>query len=241
MVQSDETSPLLTQPAPARATPADVAPLRFRDLPRAVNMAGRAFAKNDLTEYFTSVATAPWSRACAWLLRFIRFAGSVYQRRMLTIGRGTAAVVFGAPNNHKTHWLVRLLSSILDAFRPTALVKRRNEFSSVIKPMVQDAFGATVDEMYEIEGLATDPEAQGRGYAKLLVKTVTDMADREGRDTWVVTTDARSFYEAVGFSVERTGVVGADDPTWRNPPISVYIMRRAAKRPQGEPEGADAA
>lgn len=40
---------------------------------------------------------------------------------------------------------------------------------------MQDAFGARAAEMYEIQGLATAPKAQGRGYGKALVKTITDM------------------------------------------------------------------
>lgn len=42
-------------------------------------------------------------------------------------------------------------------------------------PQVKEALGASVDEMYEIQALATAPSAQRRGYARQLVKTVTDM------------------------------------------------------------------
>ncbi len=44
-----------------------------------------------------------------------------------------------------------------------------------MQAQVQDAFGARTSEMYEIQGLATAPAAQGRGYGKALVKTITDM------------------------------------------------------------------
>ena len=40
--------------------------------------------------------------------------------------------------------------------------------------MVKDVFGERVEEMYEIQVLATAPEAQGQGYGSALVTAVTD-------------------------------------------------------------------
>lgn len=56
--------------------------------------------------------------------------------------------------------------------------QRRDEFAAGVQAQVQDAFGAKLSNMYEIQGLATDPVAQGRGYGGLLVNTVTNMVRR---------------------------------------------------------------
>lgn len=100
--------------------------------------------------------------------------------------------------------------------------------------------------MYEIQGLATAPAAQGRGYGKALVKTITDMvrpslqswvrdllnsllqADAEGRDVWVITSDARPFYELQEFSVVRTAFIGANNPAWDRAPVVVSIVSTAS-------------
>ena len=40
--------------------------------------------------------------------------------------------------------------------------------------LVEDAFGDKAAEMYEIQALATDPAAQGRGYGSALVQYVIE-------------------------------------------------------------------
>ncbi|EIW55528.1 uncharacterized protein TRAVEDRAFT_103771, partial [Trametes versicolor FP-101664 SS1] len=107
---------------------------------------------------------------------------------------------------------------------PRASHQRRDEFGAAVQAQVQDAFGTRAAEMYEIQGLATAPKAQGRGYGKALVKTITDMADAEGRDVWVITSDARPFYELQGFSVVRTAFIGANNPAWNRAPVVVSIV-----------------
>lgn len=108
--------------------------------------------------------------------------------------------------------------------------------------------------MYEIQGLATDPAAQGRGYGGLLVKTVTNMVraskwtrvdrtyrislqgDAEGRDVWVITSDARPFYERHGFGVMRTVLIGGNNPLWKNEPVNISIVCVPAHPPDASGE-----
>ena len=106
--------------------------------------------------------------------------------------------------------------------------------------MVKDAFGEKVKDMYEVQALATAPEAQGRGYGSALVRTVTDMVgeqsasqltllsmfqgDADGHDVWLITSDAYGFYETLGFSVIGYTAVGTDNPKWKGKPVGVRIV-----------------
>ena len=49
-------------------------------------------------------------------------------------------------------------------------------------------------------------------------------SDVEGRDTWLVTSDAWHFYETLGFVVARYGVLGADNPAWKGEPVAIRIV-----------------
>ncbi|KAI0631199.1 hypothetical protein C8Q77DRAFT_1131907 [Trametes polyzona] len=232
--RSAETTPLLNPISSIH----EVEQPRYRDILRAMNTMTRSFTDNTLLNYLNSADTAPFSVLRRWLARFLTFASSVYQKRMLTIDGGTAFLIYGPPGKNRPPWFVRFLLPILNSFRPAELVKRRNEYSAKVKAQIHAAFGEAVDEMYEIQGLATAPEAQGRGYGKRLVKAVTDMGDAEGRDVWVVTSDARRFYEVQGFRVESIAVPGVDNPRWSGGPVHVHIMRRVA-RPAGQAVGLD--
>lgn len=45
----------------------------------------------------------------------------------------------------------------------------------MITALIKLVLGPEVDEMLEIQGLATAPSKQGRGYATALVKVINDM------------------------------------------------------------------
>ncbi|KAI0335569.1 hypothetical protein GY45DRAFT_1316922 [Cubamyces sp. BRFM 1775] len=85
--------------------------------------------------------------------------------------------------------------------------------------MAKDAFGEKVEDMYEVQILATAPEAQGQGYGSALVTAITDKGDADGHDVWLLTSDAYQFYESLGFSIVRSDVVGADNPRWKGGPV----------------------
>ncbi len=63
-------------------------------------------------------------------------------------------------------------SSRVDVTEPP---KRWKECIEKIAALTQSAFGDKVEVMYELQSLATAPEAQGKGFASALVTTVTDM------------------------------------------------------------------
>ena len=100
--------------------------------------------------------------------------------------------------------------------------------------------------MISIELLATAPEKQGRGHASALVQSVNTLvcafmlgidvggssmifcfaqADSLGRAVWVVATDARGFYETMGYEVVRKTAVGQNSPRWKEGgPFTLYIV-----------------
>ena len=52
----------------------------------------------------------------------------------------------------------------------------------------------------------------------------TSQADEGHWDTWILTTDARVFYEKVGYEVIAEGRFGQNNPKWTGGPLSVYLV-----------------
>ncbi|KAI0827151.1 hypothetical protein BC628DRAFT_1418733 [Trametes gibbosa] len=223
-------APPIPHLVPRRAGLADVKPLRYSEIPRAINSAARAFMNNSLAQYFRSSDTWPLAKLRIWLARLLTYGGNIYKGRILTVDGGAAFLIYSTPQVNKAHWLVRLLLPVINFFRPAELVRRRDEYAAGVHAQVLDAFGTKVSEMYEIQGLATDPAAQGRGYGGLLIKTVTNMSDAEGRDVWVITSDAQHFYERHGFRAMRTVLVGTDNSVWTHKLVNVSITGEANRR-----------
>ncbi|KAI0819931.1 hypothetical protein BC628DRAFT_1331642, partial [Trametes gibbosa] len=193
---------------------------------RAMDTTTRAFAHNALLAYF-NIARTPnfWSSVRQWILTLHSLAGGVYRGRMLAIAGGAAFVVYRTPMDTPPPWiLARLPVLFLDIFRPAEAIKRMNEYAVEIKAQIKEVFGAGVDQMFEIQILATAPEAQGRGYGTTLVRTVTAMADAAGRDTWVITSGARTFYEREGFVLEGAAMLGATNPSWDGKPVEMCVV-----------------
>ncbi|KAH9855382.1 hypothetical protein C2E23DRAFT_620178 [Lenzites betulinus] len=208
-----------------------VAVLGYGGLWRAMDTSGRAFAHNALLAYF-NVTAAPnfWSSVRQRILTLLALAGGIYRRRMLAVAGGAAFVVYSTPVDTQPPWvLFRLPVLFLNWFRPAEVVKRMDEYAVAIRAQMKDALGAGIGEMFEIQILATAPEAQGHGYGTALVRAVTAKADAAGRDTFVLTSGARGFYEREGFALEGTAVLGVMNPTWSGAPVHMNIMRRRAQ------------
>ncbi|KAI0375745.1 hypothetical protein BV20DRAFT_959781 [Pilatotrama ljubarskyi] len=137
---------------------------------------------------------------------------------------------YGAPGNNQSSKLYEVLISLLELFDPAEVKRRKKEALEKIQALAKAVFSDKVEEMYEIQALATAPEAQGQGYASALVTTATDMADAAGNDTWVLTTEAYRFYEPLGFVVMGECTVGESNPTWDRPPVILRAMLRYATK-----------
>ncbi|OSD08758.1 hypothetical protein PYCCODRAFT_1473314 [Trametes coccinea BRFM310] len=200
--------------------------MRYRDIPQAVRTAGKSLANEPATQYIASAETGLLSGLRVWLVRFIRFVGYTHQRHAHTIENGIGVVVYATPEDSKHPGIVPSLCSAISKLGPREVAKRYSELGQKTAAMVQEAFGESIHDMYEIRGLIVSPKAQGRGYGKALVKTVTDVSDAAGKDMWLLTTNARSFYETIGFECVRTGTLGEGNPAWTQAPIELCIMHR---------------
>ncbi|KAI0646498.1 hypothetical protein C8Q79DRAFT_673518 [Trametes meyenii] len=228
-----ETTPLL---AAHKAGPEDVKPLRYRDILRAIDTHIQAFASDSLMQYFAEVDVTPFSGIRAWFIKILSFSSNVCQKRMLTVDGGGAWLTYIRPGQDtKPHRLIQLIVSGLNRITAREAVKRREEVFETIGGMVKSTFGENAHNMYEIQGLATAPELQGRGYGKALVNSVITMAEADGHDIWVTTSDARPFYETLGFCVLQTRLVGMNNPAWKREPVSVYLMQRTSIKASHNP------
>ncbi|KAI0375744.1 hypothetical protein BV20DRAFT_1040341 [Pilatotrama ljubarskyi] len=216
----DEKTPLLRQPRREH----QVVPMKRAHMARGADGVHRAFTYDSLMVYFASVDTAPFREARQKAGYYIMFDGAIRQGRMLTVDEGRAVMKYGGPGDGKPPRLHRFLTWVLDQFDTPELVKRKTEFMGKVVAMVTDALGEKVADMYEIQAIATAPEAQERGYGTALVTTVTDMGDAQGRDVWLITTDAYPFYESLGFSTIRSDLVGADNSAWDGAPITIRLV-----------------
>ncbi|KAI9059115.1 hypothetical protein FKP32DRAFT_1552025, partial [Trametes sanguinea] len=103
-------------------------------------------------------------------------------------------------------------------------LQRKEEMREKVEAMVGDALGERAADMYEVQALASAPEAQGQGFGSALVTAVTDMGDADGHDVWLITADARPFYEFLGFEAVRTTTIGAENPNWDGRPVYLHLV-----------------
>ncbi|KAI1796286.1 hypothetical protein LXA43DRAFT_1090355 [Ganoderma leucocontextum] len=175
--------------------------------------------------YFVAAdKAAPFPERRSKVINMVDWVGAMRQRRMLTVKGGLSLMKYGPPGNQRNSAFVTYLMKTLGRLRPEECAKRWKEFGAKAKALVAEAFGDKVPDMYEIQALCTDPNAQGRGYASGLVEYVLKQGDVEGRDVWLLTTGAYGFYESFGFSVVRSGMIAVDNPAWDGDPITLNIV-----------------
>ncbi|KAH9846937.1 hypothetical protein C2E23DRAFT_536501 [Lenzites betulinus] len=208
-------------------TAVDVVPLRYNEVGSGVDTIQRAFAQDQIMLYYSSVDTTPFYSA-RWKIRHtLNVWDAVLQHRILTVDHGKSVLLYGFPGSNHPKKLFRFLLGLLEKADSPELAKRKAEFRGKIWSMVRDAFGTEAPDMYDLQILATAPEAQGRGYASALVTTVTNMADAAGRDTWLITAGSYTFYEQLGFVVVGKDALGDNNPKWEGKPIPIHLMRRS--------------
>ncbi|KAM5534312.1 hypothetical protein V8D89_012040 [Ganoderma adspersum] len=226
---ADEKTPLrMYHVAQSRET-VEIVPMRYRDLLKGAESLRKAFLNDPLMRYFVTVDTAPFQGTRSKAINIVDWAGAMRQHRMVTIEGGLSLMKYRPPGNQKNLPVVGYLMKTLGRLRPKECVKRWQEFGAKAQTLVVEAFGDKVRDMYEIQALCTDPDAQGRGYASALVEYVLKQGDADGHDVWLLTTDAYGFYERFGFAVVRSGMIAVDNPVWDDEPITLYIMHRPAR------------
>ncbi|KAI0677443.1 hypothetical protein C8Q78DRAFT_1074140 [Trametes maxima] len=140
-------------------------------------------------------------------------------------GPGVSSNLPGVPQGPVLPIFVPLFKS----FDSDELRKRKRELAVKLVKMLKEAFDSKVEDMIEVQALATAPERQGRGYGTALMEFVNAKADRESRAVWLLTSDAHGFYERVGYSTLAHEVIGDSNPEWHGEPVHLRIMYRAPK------------
>ncbi|KAI0335566.1 hypothetical protein GY45DRAFT_810276 [Cubamyces sp. BRFM 1775] len=224
----DEASPLLVQASSTqtvRVPELEVVPLRHVEIFRAARCAQAAIASESSSRYLHDADTAPGSAVRQRFALTINYLDNVHCHKAWTIDHGSSILTLGFPENREGPFLP-IVAPLLKAFDTEELKKRKKEWVDATNTLLRETLGDAVKNMIEVQGLATAPEKQGRGYATALMRFVNAIADAQGRSVYLFTTDAYSFYEIVGYTVLQEAVIGIDNPKWKGDPIHIRIMYR---------------
>lgn len=167
-----------------------------------------------------------------------RMAIEIYSGRSFTVDGGAANVQMRPPGSEgRTRKILLAIWAKLPMRKSVEQNRRGEELNKKMEDAIKEAFGNRIEHMYAVESLATDPKMQGRGYGTALVATVTDKADAQWLDTWLVSSNVANtgFYEHCGFQTVSTFTLGDGNPTWTRSPVVVTVMIREF-RPQTRKE-----
>ncbi|RDX44703.1 hypothetical protein OH76DRAFT_1559523 [Lentinus brumalis] len=211
----------------------EVKPLRYSNIPQATSSTYNATLVESMVRYFDDVDSTPLPASRRKLLIALGYADVVRRGRVLTINRGDSNLSYCVSGEKRAGPLVLWVHTLFNGFKSAELRKRETEIGTKLRAMFKSALGDRVNEMMELAGLATAPEKQGRGYATALVKALNDMADARGCAVFVITDDAKWFYEELGYVVVAEDWAGVDNPKWKGDPVPVRLMVREPRSTGG--------
>ncbi|EMD33672.1 hypothetical protein CERSUDRAFT_98234 [Gelatoporia subvermispora B] len=162
--------------------------------------------------------------------------GFVRREKAFTVNGGDAIVYYErAPSDEDTRSLLtRLLDTVAGWVVFTLRYsdtheqkKRRSEYAAKNRAALE-SIGKEVKDMLILASLATAPSKQRRGYGTALVREVTQIADAQGRDTILTSSNIANtaFYESCGFRMVRQYQLGDENPAWRHEPVVLHILVR---------------
>ncbi|KAI0706865.1 hypothetical protein C8T65DRAFT_651150 [Cerioporus squamosus] len=162
-----------------------------------------------------------------WIDVVARFTDAVNRGKINTVDNGDSFLYYGVPGDNKMRAPFSWILSLVNALANREVRKRKNEYITKAKALIDTAIGEKASEdLFEVQGLGTVPEKQGRGYATALISVVHDMADAQGRATFVLTGDAWKFYESVGYKLIGEDWFGNDNPKYHGSPGPIRLMMR---------------
>ncbi|KAI0832525.1 hypothetical protein BC628DRAFT_1309639, partial [Trametes gibbosa] len=201
-------------------------PMRYRDVPNAAKTSYDAILDDPLTQYLNDVDTAPGLEWRQKLAHAISLTDHVNRNAASTIGGGDAILTLGYPGNRRSQ-LPPGIISLLNLFDTRELTKRKHEYVDKISVMLKNTFpGDSIEDMIEVEGLATSPARQGHGYGTVLMLFVNAMADVQKRGVYIVTSNSHGFYKRFGYSIVQEDALGVDNPAWKGEPVPLRVMYR---------------
>ncbi|KZT67083.1 hypothetical protein DAEQUDRAFT_729494 [Daedalea quercina L-15889] len=210
----------------------DVEPMRYVDIPKILNTFVCAFANDPLYDYIEdSLKESKSRRGTRFYFQWWgRLASMTYAGQAYTVDNGEA-VMFMRPPGRKRGLVERVLERISMAMATLGVSaeqqRRIEERYSKSKAAVEEAFGDRLDHMFQMAGLATHPDKQGRGYGKALMTLANAKADQLGVASYIKTSAGNvAFYESCGYVVVGRFTLGDDNPNWTRPPVALFILLR---------------
>ncbi|RPD62151.1 hypothetical protein L226DRAFT_613462 [Lentinus tigrinus ALCF2SS1-7] len=207
-----------------------VKPLRYSEIPQAVSNTYTATRAESLSRYLDDGNHTPFGVWHKKLLIALNYTERIHRGRVLTVDHGDSTISFIEPGEPRTGPLLRWIISLLKSGKKSAEMRKREaEIATKLETMIKSALGDRRASMMVLSGLATAPAKQGRGYATALVKTLNDKADALGCAVWLITDDAKWFYEDLGYVLVAEDWAGVDNPKWKGGPVPLRIMVRECK------------
>ncbi|KAL4265043.1 Acyl-CoA N-acyltransferase [Pleurotus pulmonarius] len=219
-----------------RATP-QISEIESRDIPTAVESWRLAFENDPLRRYMLDGKKPSRSWQFVEDL-YMQWFLTVWRRRkiILTVEHGQSYVIATTPEIREPttiidrilDWTIVAMTWTWGLLRSAELRKRRKEVLQKITSATERVYGDRVKSMVHIDGLATSPQSQGRGYAGALLDAVTAKADAGSRATYLESSNVANtgFYESHGFRTIEEIQCGDDNPAWKEPPVVVKLMVR---------------
>ncbi|GJE84058.1 hypothetical protein PsYK624_001330 [Phanerochaete sordida] len=213
-------------------------PLGYSDVPTAVATYEAAFKEDpfhhwlrDTPDYNGSMLPVYGRRAESYMLwHYFVTRGLAW-----TVDDGAAIVCYGPAKSTLSLADKALISVFGGALglktRLTLTAQQRQrgeELRAKHKAAFKEALGDREEEVIGLQVLATHPEKQGHGYGSALVRTITGIADAQGRATALTSSNPANtgFYNSLGFVEAAQIVLGDEDPTWQEPPLILLVMIR---------------
>lgn len=169
-----------------------------------------AFKDDDVSRYFLDTADrADWTSEQKWDLHVSIFEYVVYAHILkglvTTVGFDYGAVALWMPPGNNMDDLLTILRSGMWRLRYRLSREGRKRFFTEFMPLLHDTKASILGDRdatsWYLVYIGTKPSARGKGYCRKLIEHVTDTADREGRATYLESSNVRNvpIYRRMGF------------------------------------------
>lgn len=222
--------------------PVQVTSLTYYQIPKAIVSYNDAFVGSPLHHYLKDTPDKPkgiWPSIVQNITMCLTTTLWIYRASNIvnTVDKGISGIyaehALKSPNGKKTlsekalEYAFGKIVALLSTDSPQQ-IKRRKEFVEKVEALSKTVLTDGKDEMLLIMYLYTAPEAQGRGYASGLMRSILDIADSQQRGTWLLTGKATNiiFYNHHGFETVGEFSLGNTNPDWHEDPVIITIMAR---------------
>ncbi|KAF4308102.1 putative n-acetyltransferase protein [Botryosphaeria dothidea] len=169
-----------------------------------------AFKDDDVSRYFLdTVDRADWTPEQKWDLHVSIFEYVVYAHILkglvTTVGSDYGAVALWMPPGNNIDDFLTVFRSGMWRLRYRLSREGRKRFFTEFMPLLHDTKASIMGERdatsWYLVYIGTKPSARGKGYCRKLIEHVTDIADQEGRATYLESSNVRNvpIYRRMGF------------------------------------------